>query len=187
MHPLKYTWTLLSRIPGRGSYVFQEAEAEEVQADPLTVHSRSIRTSRRFPGASHARPAAGQDRFHQLDDAAIRTTHVHLRTPLPRRSPSPWPSTPSSGTLAIRTAIFALKAKAISTSPSSVAPTTRRDRNKIQSAVCRDRAEAREDSSRKRKSAIAGLGKSWKRMTVCPSSARSPNGTSSPPGSRAMA
>src|SRR5579859_138893 len=38
-HPLKYLGPLLERIPGAGSYVFENTEASEIDAEPLTVHA----------------------------------------------------------------------------------------------------------------------------------------------------
>ena len=37
-HPLKYLDALLAQIPGKGSHVFEESEADRIEADPLTVH-----------------------------------------------------------------------------------------------------------------------------------------------------
>jgi glycine/D-amino acid oxidase-like deaminating enzyme/nitrite reductase/ring-hydroxylating ferredoxin subunit len=38
-HPYKYLSALLNKIPGDGSYVFENTEASEVESDPLTVHA----------------------------------------------------------------------------------------------------------------------------------------------------
>ena len=38
-HPLKYLGPLLKSIPGDGSHVFENTEASEIEAQPLTVHA----------------------------------------------------------------------------------------------------------------------------------------------------
>ncbi|HEU6448258.1 MAG TPA: FAD-dependent oxidoreductase [Verrucomicrobiae bacterium] len=38
-HPLKYLAPLLQKIPGDGSYVFENTEAHQIEDDPLTVHA----------------------------------------------------------------------------------------------------------------------------------------------------
>ncbi len=38
-HPLKYLAPLVQSIPGDGSYVFENTEAEQIDADPLQVHA----------------------------------------------------------------------------------------------------------------------------------------------------
>jgi glycine/D-amino acid oxidase-like deaminating enzyme/nitrite reductase/ring-hydroxylating ferredoxin subunit len=49
-HPYKYLAALLEKIPGDGSYVFENTEAGEVEADPLVVHAgrHTIRCSYLF-------------------------------------------------------------------------------------------------------------------------------------------
>lgn len=37
-HPLKYLAPLLKKIPGHGSFVFENSEAHNIEDDPLTVH-----------------------------------------------------------------------------------------------------------------------------------------------------
>jgi Rieske Fe-S protein len=38
-HPLKYLAPLLEKIPGDGSYVFENTEAHDIEDEPLTVHA----------------------------------------------------------------------------------------------------------------------------------------------------
>jgi glycine/D-amino acid oxidase-like deaminating enzyme/nitrite reductase/ring-hydroxylating ferredoxin subunit len=47
-HPVEYLTSLVTRIPGDGSHVFEESVAEDVESDPLVVIANGHRISARF-------------------------------------------------------------------------------------------------------------------------------------------
>jgi len=76
-HPLKYLGPLLEKINGDGSYVFENSEASEIEADPLKVHAGRYKIECDYVVIATHNPLVGKS---SLFNATLFQTKLMLYT-----------------------------------------------------------------------------------------------------------
>ena len=135
IHPRKYLAALAQAIDGDGSFIFEHSDAGEVHDDPPKVSvGRHTVTCGHLIVATH-NPIVGKSRLarrHAPADGSLALQHVRGRRPRAARAVCP---TRCSGTPTNRTGTSASSRIAGSTTSSSAAKITRRDKRRIPARV----------------------------------------------------